>query len=67
MKGSIGIKILIAILVVLIIVTGALLAIKIINDRGLQGQIQTGQQDVENKEPEVVEIKEPTTFQGTDR
>lgn len=69
MKGSIGIKILVAILVVLIIVAGILLGIKIMGDKEIQGEIQTGNENIENevKGPTTVEVKEPKIFKGNDR
>ena len=69
MKGSIGVKILVAILVVLIIVAGILLGIKIMGDKEIQGEIQTGNENIENevKGPTTVEVKEPKIFKGNDR
>ncbi len=67
MKGTIGIKVLVAILVVLIIVAGALLGMKLMEDKELQGEIQTGSKNNQDGGTTVVEMKEPKTFQGTDR
>lgn len=67
MKGSLGIKILVVILVLLIVVTGVLLTMKIIKDKNLTGNIQTGSADNENGDPTVVEVKEPEIFKGNDR
>ena len=60
---NIGVKILIVILLIVIIIAGVLIAIKFKNDKGNILQV------IENTEQEekVVEIKEPKTFQGTDR
>lgn len=65
MKGSVGIKVLVAILVILIIVAGALLGMKVLNGKKENNQGATS----ENKqnEPIIVEKKEPKTFSGTDR
>ena len=62
---SVGIKILVVILAIVIIIAAALLAIKIVKDRNVI-QTNTGEENV-NKEPEVIEIKEPETFKGTER
>jgi len=62
---SVSVKILVAILVIVIIIAAALLAIKIVKDKNII-QTNTGEENV-NKEPTVVEIKEPETFKGTDR
>lgn len=67
MKGSIGIKVLVTILIILIIVVGVLLGIKIIGDKELQGDIQTGAKNEENGGTTIVEMKEPKIFQGNDR
>lgn len=64
---SIGTKILIAILVILVIVAGALLAVKILKDRELIGEIRTGSINKEENTKTVIEVKEPETFKGTDR
>lgn len=65
MKKSIGIKVLIAILVILIIGVGVVLGIKLLSNSAT-GEIQQGS---ENKDQgtQVVEVKEPKIFQGTDR
>lgn len=62
---SVGGKILIAVLVIVVIAAGVLLAMKIVNDKNIIETI-TGEES-QNKEPIVVETKEPTTFAGTDR
>ena len=62
---SVGIKILVVILVIVIAIAAALLAIKVVKDRN-SIQTNTGEEYV-NKEPTVVEIKEPETFKGTER
>ena len=67
MKGSIGIKILVAILIILIVVAGILLGIKIMQDKETQGNIQTGKQNEQTGGTTVVEIKEPKIFKGNDR
>ena len=67
MKNSIGVKILIAILVILIIVAGVLFGMKLMKDKEVQGNIQAGDNNNENGGTTVVEVKEPKTFQGTDR
>lgn len=61
---SVGIKILVVILVIVIIIAAALLAIKAVKDKN---SIQTNTEENVNKESTVVEIKEPETFQGTQR
>lgn len=66
MKNNIGIKILIGILVLVVIVAGGLFAVKILKDKELQGNIQTGNLNNDSGTT-VVEVKEPKTFQGTDR
>lgn len=67
MKESVGIKILVTILVILIIVAGVLLGMKIMGDKQAKGNIKTG--DVNEEEPgkTVVEIKEPKIFKGNER
>ena len=67
MKESIGIKILVAILVVLIVVVGVLLGMKIMQDKEIQGQIQTGEENKNEVGTTIVEVKEPKTFKGNDR
>ena len=67
MKGSIGIKVLIGILVVLIIVAGILLGMKVVKDKELKGEIQTGETNTENGGTTIVEVKEPKIFKGNDR
>lgn len=67
MKESMGIKVLVGILVVLIIVAGILLGMKVMKDKELKGKIQTGETNTENGGTTVVEIKEPKIFKGTDR
>ena len=67
MKGSIGIKVLVGILVVLIIVAGILLGMKVMKDNELKGLIQTGETNNETGETTVVEVKEPKIFKGNDR
>lgn len=68
MKGSIGIKLLVTILVVLIIVSGALLAVKVIKDKEPKEQLQIGEQnEQEDDSATIVEIKEPKIFKGNDR
>ena len=62
---SVGIKILVVILVIVIAIAAALLALKVVKDRN-SIQTNTGEEYV-NKEPTVVEIKEPETFKGTER
>ena len=64
MKGSVGIKILVAILVVVILVAGVLVGMKIIKD---QKGNEVGSNVNEEKEPTIIEKKEPKTFSGTDR
>ena len=67
MKQSIGIKILVAILIILIILASALLGMKILKDKNLQGEIKVGSQNTEENNTTIVEVKEPQTFKGTDR
>ena len=67
MKESMGIKVLVGILVVLIIVAGILLGMKVMKDKELKGKIQTGETKTEKGGTTVVEIKEPKIFKGTDR
>lgn len=69
MKGSVGIKVLVAILVLLIIVAGALLAMNMLQKGELKGEIKTSEQDQneEKKGTTVVEVKEPKIFKGTNR
>jgi len=67
MKGSVGIKILVAILVILIVVSGILLGMKIMQDKDTQGKIQTGEQNEQAGGTTVVEMKEPKIFKGNDR
>lgn len=67
MKESIGIKILITILVLLIIVAGVLLGIKIMADKEKTGNIQAGTANQEEPGTTVVEMKEPKIFKGNDR
>ena len=67
MKGSIGVKVLVGILVVLIIVAGILLGMKVVKDKELKGQIQTGETNTENGGTTIVEVKEPKIFKGNDR
>ena len=66
MKGSMGIKILVAILVVLIAVAGILLGMKMMKNNEIEGNIQTGKTN-EDEGTTIVEVKEPKTFKGTDR
>ena len=64
MKGSVGIKVLIAILVVVIIIAGVLVGMKVIKDKkGNEVDSNVNEQN----EPIIVEKKEPKTFSGTDR
>lgn len=63
-KGSIGVKILIAVLIILIVAAGVLLAIKLVNDRKSQDVMSN---NTNEEEIPVIEIKEPKTFAGTDR
>ena len=67
MKGSIGIKVLVTILVVLIILAAVLLGMKVLSDRQLKGEIQTGSENTQTSGTTIVEMKEPQTFKGTDR
>ena len=67
MKNSIGLKILVVILVLLIVVAGVLLGIKIMKDKELQGTIKQGSLNEENNTETIVEIKEPQTFKGDAR
>ena len=67
MKKSIGLKVLVVILVLLIIVAGVLLGIKIMEDRQLQGSIKVGNSNQSGENQTVVEIKEPETFKGNAR
>ncbi len=67
MKETLGIKILIGILILLIIVAGTLLTIKVLKDKNLTGEIQTGSMDNQNEEATVVEVKEPEIFKGNER
>lgn len=68
MKESMGIKVLVGILVVLIIVAGILLGMKVLkNNNEVEGQIQTGKENNQNGGTTVVEVKEPKIFKGTDR
>ena len=64
MKGSVGIKVLIAILVVVIIIAGVLVGMKVIKDK--KGNEVSSNVNEQN-EPIIVEKKEPKTFSGTDR
>lgn len=64
MKGSVGIKVLIAILVIVIIVAGVLVGMKVIKDK--KGN-EVGSNVNDQNEPIIVEKKEPKTFSGTDR
>lgn len=67
MKGSKGIKILVAVLIILIIVAGVLLFLKMKND-GQEGSVTVGEVDKNaNKETKVVEVEEPKIFAGNDR
>ena len=54
---NIGIKFLVAILIILIIAFGALLAVKFIKENQDKENIEVGNENVENVEPTVVEIK----------
>lgn len=67
MKESVGIKVLVAILVILIVVAGVLLGIKIMGDKEIKGNIQTGELNEEEPGTTVVEIKEPKIFKGNER
>ena len=67
MKGSIGIKLLVGILILLIVVAGILLGMKVMNGNEIKGEIQTGEQKNEDGQTTVVEVKEPKTFKGNDR
>ena len=67
MKGSIGVKVLVGILILLIIVAGILLGMKVVKDKELKGEIQTGETNTENGGTTVVEVKEPKIFKGNDR
>lgn len=64
---NVGIKILVVILIILIIGFGALLALKFMQDIETNDGIMENEITNEVKEPEVVEVKEPETFKGTDR
>ena len=66
MKNSIGVKILFAILIILIIVAGVLVALKFIKDKEVKGVINTGKINEEEVKT-VVEVKEPQIFKGTER
>ena len=68
MKESIGIKILVAVLIILIIIAATLLGIEILKEKELNGKIQASKENNNiNEEIEIVEIKEPQTFLGVDR
>ena len=67
MKETVGIKILVAILILLIIVAGVLLGMKIMEDKEKQGNIQAGKANIEEPGTTVVEIKEPKIFKGKER
>ena len=67
MKGSIGVKVLVGILILLIIVAGILLGMKVVKDKEQQGENQTGETNTENGGTTVVEVKEPKIFKGNDR
>ena len=67
MKGSMGIKVLVAILVVLIAVAGILLGMKMMQNNEIEGNIQTGKTNDQTGGTTIVEVKEPKTFKGTDR
>jgi len=66
MGKSKGVKILVAILVILVIVAGALLVMKVLQNNEEKGTIQTGDSGDGNGKT-VVEIKEPEIFKGVDR
>src|SRR5574344_33540 len=68
MGKSVGTKILITILVIVIIVAGVLFGIKIYKDKNKEGQV-SGNTNLQNDESgtTVVEMKEPKIFKGTDR
>ena len=69
MKGSIGIKILIGILVIVIAIVAVLLGIKIADSSFKKRNIVATEENVTNTEtaPQVVEVKEPKIFKGNDR
>ena len=69
MKGSIGIKILIGILVIVIAIVAVLLGIKFVDGSFKKGNIVATEENVTNTSttPQVVEVKEPKTFKGDDR
>ena len=69
MRGSVGIKILISILVILLVVAAALLAVKFTDGSFNKGNIITtvGENVTNTEEPKVVEVKEPKIFKGNDR
>lgn len=66
-EQSIGIKVLIVILAVLIIVAAILLGMKVAKDKEQKGEIVTGSKENEQVGTTVVEVKEPKIFQGNDR
>lgn len=67
MKESMGVKVLVTILVVLIVVAGILLAMKVMQDEDIQGNIQTGELNEQTGGTTIVEMKEPKIFKGNDR
>lgn len=67
MRGSIGIKVLVTILIALIIIASILLGMKLMEDKELQGKIQTGKTNTQNGGTTIVEVKEPKTFKGNER
>ena len=67
MGKNTGIKVLIAILIILIVVTVGLSVAKIMGDKNLQGNIQVGNKPDDENKTEVIEVKEVQTFKGTDR
>ena len=69
MKGSVAIKLLVAILIILIIGAGVLLGMKMSqNQNNTQSEeSQKSQNEENNTKPVVPEKKEPKTFKGTDR
>ena len=67
MKGSIGIKILICILILLTIVAAVLVGIEFAKRAENKGNAIDGQSVSEGEKPKAPEKKEPTIFKGTDR
>ncbi len=67
-RGKAGIKILVAILIIVILIAGTLLGIKIYQEQSNSQNVNAGQEmEVQNEVEEPLVVKEVSIYKGTDR